>query len=176
MPSVNCPSNAASLDIPAAGPSITTNSNSFRNSSSKRSQFNPVPDPWLTSPVTPLGTCQRLTAIRAESDLIEAFLGKEGRIHVSSLAPCSAPCSMSTTATCSAVCCARVLATWSQNAYHIDVPFHRAENNLSGGAIAISKEHPANQAQNLLACEILRIPLIDCPIEPPCRRRRFLRR
>ncbi len=41
------------------------------------------------------------------------------------------------------------------NTVHISVPFHRAENHLSRGAIAVSKKNPANQAQNLLATEIL---------------------
>ncbi len=62
------------------------------------------------------------------------------------------------------------------NVDNINISFHRAENNLSCGSIAIRKEYPANQAQNLLACEILRIPLVDPTIGAGCGQNRFTHR
>ena len=43
---------------------------------------------------------------------------------------------------------------------HIRVRLRRAEDDLSHRSAPAGKEHPPHQAPNLLACKVLRIPIV----------------
>lgn len=71
IPSVNSASNAASLEMPATGPSITLYSNSPRNSAKRESQYRPAPVS-IPSVGPTSASCQRLRSI-----LVEGFFEAE---------------------------------------------------------------------------------------------------